>query len=116
MWIILYIVCLIIELKIVKKDKVDILNVENLIHILFIPYSFVLSIYVILWTYCLMHEEHVFLNDSAPSFFYGYYLPLILGAIFYMIHYIKRIIYAFIPNENKLKLYRNKHIFYVKKS
>lgn len=116
MWIIIYIIFLIIEFKIVKKDKVDILNSENLVPILFIPSSFVLSVYVILWTYSLMNEERVALDDSDSNFFYGYYLSLIFGAIFYMIYYIKRIIYAFISNKNKLKLYRNKHIFYVKKS
>lgn len=112
---IIYIICLIIELSILKKDKINIFDTENLLPALFIPLTVPLAIYTLFWSLNLIFEDFFSLNNSENGFFCGYYFPLVFGSLTYMFYYVKRIIYAFLADEDKLKLYRNKHIFYTQK-
>ena len=116
-WILLciFIFCFIMELLIAKKDNVDLFNFENFLPILFIPFSFPWAIYILFWAMGMMIDQFKYDYMYDFNLLYYYYLPFLLGSLFYIVHYIKRLLYSFLPNNTKLKLYRNKHIFYILK-
>lgn len=116
-WILLciFIFCFIMELLIAKKDNVDLFNFENFLPILFIPFSFPWAIYILFWAMSMMIDQFKYDYMYDFNLLHYYYLPFLLGSLFYIVHYIKRLLYSFLPNNTKLKLYRNKHIFYILK-
>ena len=130
MWIeyiltIMYIIFLIIEIRISRKNDVNLFVIGNWIPLLFIPCSFILAISMagsgiiaiieLLVNDMSLIEEYEYFKNSEGDYFAGYYLSYFLGGFCYVIFYIRRLIYSFIKNKNKLELYRKENIFYIEK-
>lgn len=97
---IIYIICVFIEIKLLKRNKIDIFYKQNLLLVLISSVSFPLAIFALFFGY------HAIKNstwDSKDEIAFNFYLfTFILASLTYIIHDIKRKLYAFISPNNKL--------------
>lgn len=108
---IIYFICVGIEIKVLKKNKIEIFYKENFSLILLICSTIPLAI-VALLIFCNILKD--ILSDSELVLASGYFLTFIFASLAYIIHYIKSRIYALISSKNKLKILNTKTIYHRK--
>ena len=106
---IIYFICVGIEIKILKKNKIDIFYKENLLLIFLTSAVFPLSIFTLFFG-CNAIKQFS-LNNKENIAFSGYFFTFVFASLAYIIHYIKSKIYAFISNKNKLSFLGLKTIY-----
>lgn len=97
---IVYFICVFIEIKLLKKNNIDIFYKENFLLVLITSTIFPLAIFALLFGYNAIKDMSWSNKDDV--IFSGYFFTFILASLAYIIHYIKSKIYAFISKRNKL--------------
>lgn len=97
---IIYFICVFIEIKSLKRNKIDIFYKENFLLVLITSFAFPLAVFV--FSYGFYNFKNVILNDTENIEFCGLFLTYILGSLAYIVGYIRKRIYAFILPKNKL--------------
>lgn len=97
---ILYFICVYIEIKSMKRNKIDIFYKNNFLLVLIASFGFPFAIFV--FSYGLYNLIDIILNNEENIGFYGWFLIYILGSLTYIVGYIRKRIYAFISPKNKL--------------
>lgn len=102
-----YIICVFIEIKVLKRNNIDIFYKKNFLLILISSTVFPLSIFALFFGY------HAIKNISWDNnvVFSGYFFTFILASLAYIIRYVKTKIYAFISSKNKLSFFEFKNIY-----
>lgn len=95
-----YFICVFIEIKSLKRNKINIFYKNNFFLVLITSFAFPLAVFV--FSYGFHNLKDVILNNEKNIGLYGLFLTYILGALAYMIGYIRKRIYAFISLKNKL--------------
>lgn len=95
-----YFICVFIEIKSLKRNKINIFYKNNFFLVLITSFAFPLAVFV--FSYGFHNLKDVILNNEKNIGLYGLFLTYILGALAYMIGYIRKRIYAFISPKNKL--------------
>ena len=95
-----YFICVFIEIKSLKRNKINIFYKNNFFLVLITSFVFPLAVFV--FSYGFHNLKDVILNNEKNIGLYGLFLTYILGALAYMIGYIRKRIYAFISPKNKL--------------
>lgn len=95
-----YIVCVYIELKVLKRNNIDIFYKENFLLILISSSVFPLAIFALFFGYNAIKDMSWSNKDDV--IFSGYIFTFILASLAYIVRYIKSRIYAFISRKNKL--------------
>lgn len=103
---IIYFICVGIEIKILKKNKIEIFYKENFYLILLTCSKIPLAI-VTLLIFCNILQD--ILSDGEWVLWGSYFFTFIFAAVAYIIHYIKSRIYALISSKNKLKILNTKN-------
>lgn len=97
---ILYFICVFIEIKAMKRNKIDILYKNNFLLVFIVPSVFILAVFV--FAYGSYNLKEIILNNKENTEFYGFFLTYIFGSLAYIVGYIRKRIYAFILPKNKL--------------
>lgn len=107
--IIIYIICVVIEIKALKRNNIDIFYKENFLLILINAIVFPLAIFSLLFGYNAV--KSISWDNKEEVLFSGYFFTFIFASLAYIIHYIKSKIYAFITRKNKLSFLNLKTIY-----
>ena len=106
---IIYIICVFIEIKVLKRNNIDIFYKENFLLILISSTVLPLAIFSVFFGY------HAIKDMSCVNKFNivlcGYFFTFMLASLAYVIRYVKTKIYAFISPENKLSFFEFKNIY-----
>ena len=95
-----YFICVFIEIKSLKRNKINIFYKNNFLLILITSFAFPLA--VLVFSYGFHSLKDVILNNEEQIGLYGLFLTYILGSLAYIVGYIRKRIYAFISPKNKL--------------
>ena len=106
---IIYIICIFIEIKVLKRNNIDIFYKENFLLVLVSSTVFPLAIFALLFGYNAIKDMSWTNKDDV--IFSGYFFTFILASLAYIIHYVKTKIYAFISRKNKLSFLGFKSIY-----
>ncbi|MCI8636842.1 MAG: hypothetical protein HFJ36_03140 [Clostridia bacterium] len=107
--IIIYIICVVIEIKALKRNNIDIFYKENFLLVLINAIVFPLAIFSLNFGYNAV--KSISWNNKDEVLFSGYFFTFIFASLAYIIHYIKSKIYAFITRKNKLSFLKLKTIY-----
>lgn len=107
---IVYIICVFIEIKLLKRNNIDIFYKENFLLVLISSGVFPLAIFVLLFGYNAIRDIF-WSNDKYDAIFIGYFFTFLLASLTYLIRYVKSKIYAFISRKNKLSFLGTKTIY-----
>ena len=95
-----YIISIYIELKKMKKMEMSVWNKNNLIIMIATSTIFSLAVFCLIWG--IQELIPIVLKKRKFEFFsFGFSFCMFFGGFSYIIHYIKNIIYNYIPNNNK---------------
>ena len=94
---IIYFICIFIEIKVLKRNNIDIFYKENFLLVLISSTVFPLAIFALFFGYNAIKDMSWTNKDDV--IFSGYLFTFILA---YIIRYVKTKIYAFISRKNKL--------------
>ncbi len=97
---IIYIICIFIEIKALKRNNIDIFYKENFLLILIRSTVFPLAIFALLFGFNAIKDMSWTNKDGV--IFIGYFFTFILASLAYIISYVKTKIYAFISRKDKL--------------
>lgn len=97
---IIYIICIFIEIKVLKRNNIDIFYKENFLLVLVSSTVFPLAIFALIFGYNAIKDMSWTNKDDV--IFSGYFFTFILASLAYIIRYVKTKIYAFISRKNKL--------------
>ena len=97
---IIYIICIFIEIKVLKRNNIDIFYKENFLLVLISSTVFPLAIFALFFGYNAIKDMSWTNKDDV--IFSGYFFTFILASLAYIIRYVKTKIYAFISRKNKL--------------
>lgn len=97
---IIYFICVFIEIKPLKRNKINIFYKNNFLLILITSFAFPLA--VLVFSYGFHNLKDVILNNEEQIGLYGLFFTYILGSLAYIVGYIRKRIYAFISQKNKL--------------
>ena len=97
---IIYSICVFIEIKSLKRNKINIFYKNNFLLILITSFTFPLA--VLVFSYGFHNLKDVILNNEEQIGLYGLFFTYILGSLAYIVGYIRKRIYAFISPKNKL--------------
>ena len=97
---IIYFICVFIEIKSLKRNKINIFYKNNFLLILITSFAFPLA--VLVFSYGFHNLKDVILNNEEQIGLYGLFFTYILGSLAYIVGYIRKRIYAFISPKNKL--------------
>ena len=106
---IIYIICIFIEIKVLKRNNIDIFYKENFLLVLVSSTVFPLAIFALLFGYNAIKDMSWTNKDDV--IFSGYFFTFILASLAYIIRYVKTKIYAFISRKNKLSFLEFKSIY-----
>ena len=95
--VILYVICLWIEIKSLRRKKINIFYKENLLLVLMTSVRFPLAVLTLFFG-CNAIKD--FYKDDIAAV--GYFFTFAFGALAYIFLYIKKQIYTFLPDKNKL--------------
>lgn len=107
--LIIYIICVYIEIKLLKRNNIDIFYKENLLLVLINSIVFPLAIFVLFFGYNAIKDMSWSNKDDV--IFSGYFFTFIFASSAYIISYIRGKIYAFISRKNKLSFLGFKTIY-----
>lgn len=97
---IIYIICIFIEIKVLKRNNIDIFYKENFLLVLVSSTVFPLAIFALIFGYNAIKDMSWTNKDDV--IFSAYFFTFILASLAYIIRYVKTKIYAFISRKNKL--------------
>ncbi len=97
---IIYFICIFIEIKVLKRNNIDIFYKENFLLVLISSTVFPLAIFALFFGYNAIKDMSWTNKDDV--IFSGYLFTFILASLAYIIRYVKTKIYAFISRKNKL--------------
>lgn len=103
-----YILCIFIEIKALKRNHIDIFYKENFLLILTNSAGFPLAIFALIFGYSTVTE---ILCSNHDIMFVGYFFTFLFASFAYIIHYVKSKIYAFIAGKNKLSFLKSKTLY-----
>ena len=106
---IIYIICIFIEIKVLKRNNIDIFYKENFLLVLVSSTVFPLAIFALIFGYNAIKDMSWTNKDDV--IFSGYFFTFILASLAYIIRYVKTKIYAFISRKNKLSFLEFKSIY-----
>ena len=106
---IIYIICIFIEIKVLKRNNIDIFYKENFLLVLVSSTVFPLAIFALLFGYNAIKDMSWTNKDDV--IFSGYFFTFIFASLAYIIRYVKTKIYAFISRKNKLSFLGFKSIY-----
>ena len=106
---IVYIICVVIEIKALKRNNIDIFYKENFLLILISSMVVPLAIFALLFGYNAV--KSISWNNKDDILFSGYFFTFIFASLAYIIHYLKSKIYAFIGKKDKLSFLRLKTMY-----
>jgi len=106
---IVYIICVLIEMKALKRNKIDIFYKENFLLVLINSTVFPLAIFALIFGYNAVKD--IPWKNKDDVVLSGYFFTFVLASIAYIIHYIKSKIYAFISQRDKLSFLKFKTIY-----
>ena len=97
---IIYFICVFIEIKSLKRYKINIFYKQNFLLVLITSFVFPLAVFIFAYGYDNLKD--VILHNEENIGLYGLFLTYILGSLAYIVGYIRKRIYAFISPKNKL--------------
>lgn len=106
---IVYIMGILIELKLLKRNNIDIFYKENFLLVLINSTILPLAIFALFFGYHAI--KNMSWSDKNDIIFSGYFFTFIFASLAYIIHYVKIKIYAFISKNNKLSFLVFKTIY-----
>ena len=106
---IIYITCVFIEVKSLKRNKIDIFYKENFLLVLITSVAFPLAIFALFFGCNVI--KNLSWDDKGDIAFSGYFFTIIFASLAYIIHYIKNKIYAFTSRKDKLSFLGIKTIY-----
>lgn len=106
---IIYIICVCIEIKLLKRNKISIFYKENFLLVLIISANLPVALSALGFG-CYAIKEITWIDDGS-DFILCYYFTFVAAALGYITHYIKTKIYAFIRPENKLIFFETGTIY-----
>ena len=107
---IIYCVTFFIEIKVLNRKKIDIFYKENPMLVFMVPFSLILAICALFLSYNLIIDMLSNKQSDLKTFFIWIF-SLLFASIAYIVQYIKNRIYAFIPNNKKLKIIKKWTIY-----
>lgn len=96
---IIYLICVFIEIKSMKKNKIDIFYKNNFLLVLIASCVFPFALFV--FAYGFYNFINIILTHQEIEFC-GLFLTYIFGSLAYIVGYIRKKIYTFISPQNKL--------------
>lgn len=106
-FIVLYIICLYVEWKVLEKEQISLSNKENMLIFFLIPFTLPLALSALIFGIYVIIDIIVRQQRDLLEGI-GYFITFVLASLAYIVYYVKKRIYAFIPSESKLFMYEKK--------
>ena len=113
-FIVLYIICLYVEWKVLKKEQISLSNKENMLIFFLIPFTLPLALSALIFGIYVIIDIIVRQQRDLLEGI-GYFITFVLASLVYIVYYAKKRIYAFLPSKDKLSMYETKSIYKIEK-